>query len=189
MEYVILRASHPTYLNLQLPQEVAQLIEFDSAEERSGRTLARSIAFFARGPGVARVAASARAGGQIAIETVRQRLLATARLTDKLVFSLPDGLSRHLGLHLQPREAGGPRVTDDGILWFLPAPEYYDFRSQERAGKPWTGLHGGGLARVYVAKSELPGYPELEHLENRIEQEEWEPRSGLPNRAVRARPA
>jgi hypothetical protein len=189
MEYVILRASHPTYLNLQLPGEVAQLIEFDASEDRAGRTLARSVAFFARGTGVARVVSSARAGSQIPIETVRERLLATARLTDKLVFSLPEALSRHLGLHLQPREVGGPRMTDDGILWFLPAPEYYEFRAQERAGKSWTGIRGGGMARVYVAKSELPGYPELERLENRIEQEEWEAPPVAPSRPARLRPA
>ncbi|MCI4363273.1 MAG: hypothetical protein L3K13_03095 [Thermoplasmata archaeon] len=189
MEYVILRAAHPTYLNLQLPGEVATLIEFDDTEPRRSRTLARTIAFLSRGPGVVRVAASSRAEEFLPVETVRRRLLASARLSEKRVFALPTAVSRHLGLHIQAAEPGQPRFTDDSLLWFLPAPEYYEFRTQERSGKRWQGPSGGGLARVYLARSELPGHEELEEVEARIEREEWPARVELVARSGRGRAA
>ncbi|MGI0131794.1 MAG: hypothetical protein ACREDK_01665 [Thermoplasmata archaeon] len=176
MEYVILRAAHPTWLTLQLPNEVAQLIQYDPDEVRDLRSPGRGIAFLARGPGIVRVVASFRAPEILAIETVRNRFIAPARLTDKLVFNLPAPVVRHLGLQTSPRGPNDVRATDDSILWFLPAPEYYEFRARERSGKGWTGPSPGGFAHVYLTRSLLPFAPELSDLEARIEAEEWRPR-------------
>jgi hypothetical protein len=187
VEYVVLRAAHPTYLNLQLPTEVASLIELEGLEDRRGGTGGRTIAFLVRGPGVVRVVSSARAEEILPVETVRRRLLASARLTEKLVFALPAAVSRHLGLHIQSGGTGEPRFTDDAVLWFLPSPEYYEFRARERAPKGWTGPAGGGLARVYLSRSELPGKEELEEVDGRITREEWPARIELVGRSGRGR--
>ncbi|MCI4335021.1 MAG: hypothetical protein L3K04_05295 [Thermoplasmata archaeon] len=187
MEYIVLRAAHPTYLNLQLPTEVAELIEVDTGEGRRQRPNSRTIAFLARGAGVTRVVAASRAEEFLPVETIRRRVLATARLSEKLVFSLPAAVCRHLGLHIQSQTAGEPRFTDDSILWFLPAPEYYEYRARERSHRPWTGPSGGGLAKLYLARSDLSGHEELEELDNRIAREEWPARVELISRGPRAR--
>ena len=137
MEYVIVRAMHPTWLTMQLPAEVADLIGFRPGSGPD-REASRTIAFLARGSGIARVVASYPAREALAIETVRSRLLATARPGDKLLFTLPTPVADHLGLKVYSR---GPRVrgTDDSLLWFVPAPEYYEFRTVTAAGRPWAG--------------------------------------------------
>ena len=187
MEYVVLKAAHPTWLTLQLPNEVAQLIQYDPNEVRDLRAPGRGIAFLARGPGIVRVVASFRAPEILAIETVRNRFIAPARLTDKLVFNLPIPVVRHLGLQTQPRGPNETRATDDSILWFLPAPEYYEFRARERSEKGWNGPSPGGFAHVYLSKSLVPFPPELGDLEARIEAEEWRPRVEALQRPARPR--
>lgn len=176
MEYVVLRAVHPTWLNLQLPQEVAELIEYRPDEVRGLREPARGIAFLARGPGTVRVVAAFRAREVLAVETVHDRFIAPARLSEKLVFNLPGAVLRHLGLQVQPRGPNGTRATDDGVIWFLPAPEYYEYRAQERSRTGWNGPSPGGFAHVYLAKSVVPLAGDLSDLEDRIEREEWRPR-------------
>jgi hypothetical protein len=187
MEYVILKAAHPTWLNLQLPSEVSTLIQFDPKEVRELRNPGRGIAFLARGPGVVRVVASYRSPEILAIETIRNRFIAPARLTDKLVFSLPITVIRHLGLQTRPHGKNAGRTTDDGLIWFLPAPEYYEFRARERTEKGWTGPSTGGLAHMYLSKSLLPFSRDLEDLEARIEAEDWRPRIDALQKAVRPR--
>ncbi|HEV2449897.1 MAG TPA: hypothetical protein VGU43_05775 [Thermoplasmata archaeon] len=188
MEYVVLRAAHPTYLNLQLPTEVASLIELEEHGDRRRSLSGRTVAFLARGPGVVRVVAGARAEEILPVETIRRRLLANARLSEKLVFALPAAVSRHLGLHVQSGGSGEPRFTDDAVLWFLPSPEYYEFRARERARKGWSGPAGGGLARVYLSRSELPGREELDEMDGRITREEWPARLELVGHSGRGRP-
>ncbi|MGI0151419.1 MAG: hypothetical protein ACREC5_05735, partial [Thermoplasmata archaeon] len=61
-EYVVLRSMHPTYLNLQLPTEIGELIQYDPEEVRHRHAPARGIAFLARGLDVARVVPTFRAG-------------------------------------------------------------------------------------------------------------------------------
>ncbi len=187
MEYVVLRALHPTWLVVQLPQEVAQLLCYDPNEVQRLRPPAREIAFLARGPGVIRVVASYRSPEVIAIETVRNRFIAPARLNDKLLFSLPVPVARHLGLRVAFRGPSELRSTDDSLIWFLPAPEYYEFRARERAGKTWTGPSPGGPAHVYLAKSLLPFLPELDEMESRIEAIDWRPRTEALTRGPKAR--
>jgi len=177
MEYVVVRAMHPTWLTMQLPTEVATLIRFEPSTGGGATDGGRSISFLARGPGLARVIATHPAREALAIETVRSRLLATARPGDRLLFTLPAPVAEHLGLQVYSR---GPRVrgTDDSLVWFVPAPEYYEYRSLTAAGKAWTGPSGGPFAHVYIAKSLVP-FPkelgQLAELEYRIEQDEWRP--------------
>jgi hypothetical protein len=176
MEYVIVRAMHPTWLTMQLPTEVAQMIQF-APGAGDPTPASRSISFLSRGSGVARVIATHPAREALAVETVRGRLLSSARPGERLLFTLPAPVVQHLGLHVYSR---GPRVrgTDDSLVWFLPAPEYYEYRSVVERGKAWTGPSGAPFAHVYLAKSLLPPPyrpRELAELEFRIEDEEWRP--------------
>jgi hypothetical protein len=189
-EYVVLRAVHPTYLSLQLPTEVAEVIRFDPTELANLHAPARGIAFLARGSGVVRVVASFRAGELLPVETAKNRYLATAHLSDKLLFNLPEAVVHHLGIKTQERPPRRTEFTDDSLVWFLPAPEYYEYRALQRTRKGWAGPVDGGLAHVYLARSLIPWNRELEELERRIDVEEWHPRLQLleqlrkPRRAV-----
>lgn len=179
MEYVVVRALHPTWLAVQLPTEVAELIQFDPRTVRDLRSPGRGISFLVRGPGIVRVVASYAAREIIPVETVRNRFIAPARVSERLLFNLPAPVVRHLGLTTQARGPAGAKATDDGILWFVPAPEYYEFRAHERSPKGWSGPSPGGFAHVYLARSLLPMGPAfdgLNALESRIESEEWRPR-------------
>jgi hypothetical protein len=176
MEYVVVRAMHPTWLTLQLPTEVATLIQFDP-EAGAGVEASRSISFLARGPGIARVIATHPAREALAVETVRNRLLATARPGERLLFTLPTPVSHHLGLQVYSRGAR-VRGTDDSLLWVVPAPEYYEYRSVVGGGKPWTGPSSGPFAHVYLLKSLYPfprEFAGLANLEYRLEEDEWRP--------------
>ena len=179
MEYVVVRAVHPTYLSVQLPAEVAELIQFRPEEVRDLRSPARGISFLARGPGIARVLPSLAAGELLGVETIRNRYIAPARVSSKFLFSLPAPVVEHLGLRTQVREPTGVKSTDDGLLWFVPAPEYYEFRARSRTARGWTGPSTGGFAHVYLTRSVLPFGPAFEALaglEDRVEAEEWRPR-------------
>jgi hypothetical protein len=190
MEYVIVRATHPTWLTMQLPTEVAELIRFDPRAEE-GATAARSVSFLGRGPGIARVIATYPAREALAVETVRNRLLATARPGERLLFTLPSPVANHLGLKVYSRGAH-VKGTDDSVLWFVPAPEYYEFRSVLESGKTWGGPSSGPFAHVYLTRSLVP-FPKsldaLAELELDIEEEEWRPAVAALQRLGRGRRA
>ena len=188
-EYVVLRAVHPTYLNLQMPREVGELLLYEAREDGPGRGPNRGLAFLARGPGVLRVVPSLRAGDFLPVESARGRYLANAALTEKLIFNLPEAVVQHLGLHVQRRSPKEAPFTDDGLVWFLPAPEYYEFRARQRQPKGWAGPTGGGIAHVYLARSVLPWGGPLEEIERRIDLEEWRPRQEALSRVGRPRRA
>ncbi len=190
MEYVVVRATHPSWLTMQFPTEIAQLIGFDP---KSGvaAPAARSVSFLARGPGIARVVATYPAREALAVETVRERLLATARPGERLLFTLPGAVVDHLGLKVYSR---GDRVkgTDDTVVWLVPAPEYYEFRSVLESGKAWSGPASGPFAHVYLLRSLVPFPHELvglADLEYRIEEEEWRPTVATLQRVGRGRRA
>lgn len=188
MEYVIVRATHPTWLTMQLPTEVAQLIRYDPRAP-ADRAASRSISFLSRGPGIARVIATHPAREALAIETVRDRLLASARPGGRLLFTLPSQVAQHLGLRVVPR-GSGLRATDDTVLWLLPAPEYYEFRSVLDAGRAWTAPSGSPYAHVYMVRSLVPLPRELSRLaevEDHIEEDEWGPAIAALQRVGRAR--
>ena len=184
----MVRATHPTWLTLQLPSEVADLIRY-RPEEGPNREASRTIAFLARGPGLARVVASHPAREALAVETLRSRHIASARPGDRGIFSLPAPVVQHLGLKVYTR---GPRLrgTDDALVWFVPAPEYYEYRSLQEGGRAWTAPTGGAFAHVYLAKSLVP-FPrevgQLAELEYRIEEDEWRPAVAALQRVGRGR--
>lgn len=177
MEYVIVRAIHPTWLTMQLPLEVAELIRFQPGEKGSPES-SRAISFLSRGPGLVRVIATHPAREALAVETVRGRLLATARPGERHIFSVPTAVLRHLNVQVYSRGPRAGRGTDDRTIWFVPAPEYYEYRSVVESGKSWTGPANAPFAHVYVAKSLFPfprEFTQLAELELRIEDEEWRP--------------
>ncbi len=188
MEYVIVRATHPTWLTMQLPTEVGDLLRFQP-EEGPHREASRTVAFLARGPGIVRVIASHPAREALAVETVRNRLIASARPGDRHLFTLPSPVVQHLGLQVYSR---GPRLrgTDDTLVWLVPAPEYYEYRSVVENGRAWTGPTGGAFAHVYLTKSLVP-FPrelgQLAELEYRTEEEEWRPAVEALQRVGRGR--
>jgi hypothetical protein len=189
MEYVLLRAVHPTWLTAQLPVEVVDILRYPTPEGPD-RNAMRTIAFLARGPGIVRVIAPPVAREALAVETVRGRLLATAGPGDRHLFSLPTAVIRHLGLQVYSRGAKAGRGTDDGIVWFMPAPEYYEYRSVVGAGRTWSAPSSGPFAHVYLTKSLVP-FPrelsQLAELELRIEEEEWRPGIDALQRVGRGR--
>ncbi len=188
MEYVVVRAMHPTWLSMQLPVEVAELLQF-RPEEGPQREASRSVSFLARGPGLVRAVATYPAREALAVETVRNRLLATARAGERHLFTLPNPVVRHLGLQVY---AKGPhlRGTDDALVWFLPAPEYYEYRSVVGSGRTWNAPSSGPFAHVYLAKSLVPFPKEvayLAELEYRIEEDEWRPAVEALQKVARTR--
>ena len=176
MEYVVLRSVRPTWLTMQLPDDAAELLRYRAPTPRSALDRTGSIAFLSRGAGVARVVAGHLAKEAVAIEHVRDRFLASARPGDRKLFSLPSALLEHLGIVVTVGGPRGGRRTDDQVIWFLPAPEYYAYRTAEAAGGEYRGPSLGGMAHVYVAKSLLPGprgLSALGDMEEEIESVEW----------------
>ena len=178
MEYVVLATVRPTWLNLHLPSEVSNLIVHNPGLARGSSH--RTLAFLGRGPGVVRVVSGVSAADVLPIEIVRGRYLAPALATEGGVFNLPMPVIQYLGIQSQARPPRNARSTDDTLVWFLPAPEYYEFRAHEWSGRPWTGPATGGLAHVYLARAVLPLPVELSELrraEATIEGQEWRPRA------------
>ncbi len=188
MEYVVVRAMHPTWLSMQLPVEVAELLQF-RPEDGPHREQSQSVSFLARGPGLVRAIATYPAREALAVETVRNRFLATARAGERHLFALPNPVVRHLGLQVFSR-APHLRGTDDSLVWFLPAPEYYEYRSVVGAGRRWTAPSSGPFAHVYLGKSLVPFPKELStlaELEYRIEEDEWRPAVEALQKVARTR--
>ena len=131
--------------------------------------------------------ASFAAAEVIPLETMRNRYIAPAAVSVRGIFNVPGAVSRHLGLQVTPRADSEMRGTDDQVVWFLPAPEYYEYRALQRLKRPWTGPSTGGFAHVYLSRAILPIQPELFAMESAIESEEWKPRREAMARANRAR--
>jgi hypothetical protein len=185
VEYVVLSTVRPTWLNLQLPAEVASLIRHNAELARGSGP--RTLAFLGRGSGVVRVVSAVPAGDVLPIEIVRGRYLAPAATTERGVFNLPAPVIQYLGLKVQQRPPRKLRSTDDTMVWFLPAPEYYEFRAQEWSGQAWVGPSTGGFAHLYLARAVLPLPQELAELartEASIEGEEWRPRAEALGRPI-----
>lgn len=188
MAYVLLRSVHPTRLTMQLPQEVAEMLGLDS--DLSDQGTGHAISFLARGPGIARVLATASFREALAIEVVRDRLLASARPGEKFLFSVPAGLLRHLEVEVGVRGPQLGRGTDDRILFLMPEEEYRGLSMARSRGAPWTGLRRGSRAHIYVTKAIAPlprGLAQLSELERRIEEEEWRPGVAALQKAARTR--
>jgi hypothetical protein len=192
MEYVVLWASHPTWLTLQLPKDVGELIRYRPEGGRH-HDASRTISFLSRGPGVARVVSTYSTREALAVETVRGRLLASARPGERHIFTLPFALLSHLGIRIASHGPRAGRGTDDGIVWFAPAPEYYEYRSIAGSGRVYNQPSSGPFAHVYLASSMYPlpaAVEQVEELDHRIETEEWRPavrilqKMGRPRRVI-----
>ena len=187
MEYVVLTTVHPGWLTVHLPEEVAHLLQY-GADSAGARGPGRGLGFLARGPGVVRVVDSFRARELIPLESARGRYLALAHVSDQRLFNLPHAVLRYAGVQLLRREEGSAGwTTDDMLVWFVPAPEYYEYRARERRHEVWKGPSTGGLAHVYLARGLVPIYPELDDLEASIHDREWAPRIAALRRAGRPR--
>lgn len=189
MEFVVVWASHPSWLTLQLPKDVAELIGY-RPEEGVEHDSSRTISFLARGPRIARVVATHRAREALAIETVRGRLVASARPGDRRIFTLPNALTEYLGLRVLQRGPRAGRGTGDGLIWLAPAPEFYEFRSVVDEGKSYTGPSSGPFATVYVTNALYPfpsGMADLSDREKHIEEAEWRPAVRMLQRVGRGR--
>jgi len=161
---------------MQLPLEVAEMIGL--ASDASRTSPGHSISFLARGPGLARLVATASFREALAIEAVRERFLASARPGERYLFSVPAALLRHLEMEMGVRGPQLGRGTDDRILFLIPEEEYHDACAAKSEGASWAGPRGGGRAHIYVAKAVVPlprGIAQLSELERRIEEEEWRP--------------
>jgi hypothetical protein len=189
MEFVIVWASHPTWLTLQLPKDVGELIGYHP-EGGSEHDSSRTISFLARGPQVARVVATHRAREVLAIETVRGRLIASARPGDRRIFTLPNALTEYLGLRVLQHGPRAGRGTGDGLVWFAPAPEFYEFRSVADEGKVYSRPSNAPFAPVYVTNALYPfpnGLADLADREKQIEEAEWRPAVRMLQRVGRGR--
>jgi len=187
MEYVVLRAARPTWLNTQLPTDVAELLRL-AGPDGTPLAAAREIAFFARDGHVARVVGLPQGRDIVYAEQARQRSLGIAHVSSRALFNIPLAVQRHLALRSEARGPTAARTTDDAIAWFMPAPEYYEFRAYERARRRWSAPAGGGIAHVYLAKSVLPlaaSLDELARRESSIEELEWRPMVEAMERAAR----
>ncbi len=188
MAYVLLRSVHPTRLTMQLPQEVAEMIGLDSGAP--GKGTGHSISFLARGPGIARVLATASFREALAIEVVRDRFVASTRPGERFLFSVPASLLRHLEIEIGVRGPQLGRGTDDRILFLMPEDEYHDACASRSRGVAWAGPLGGSRAHIYVVKAVAPlprGLAQLAELERRIEEEEWRPGVAALQKVGRAR--
>lgn len=168
--WVALKAVHPSWSTVQLPQEVAELLGCRAEELSSLLRPARSIAFLARGPGVVRVVGMHRSATLLGEEMSANRVVDVAQLTDKLLFNLPDAVVRYLGLTVRPRGDRGGHGIEDGILWFLPELEYRSYREAGREGIRYSGLASGEAPHVYLTRSVLGDFRRgLEDLERSYE--------------------
>lgn len=175
MEYVILRSVRPTRFTMQLPTEAASLLRYRDPSAKSPADGTGSITFLARGTGIARAFATHLSKEVLAVESVRERFLTNARPGEGHLFAFPARLITHLGIEEYPLSPGRARGTDDTVVWFLPAREYYEYRAGERSGS-WKGPSVGGSAHVYVAKGILPiarGLMGLDRMESEIENGDW----------------
>lgn len=176
MEYVVVRSSHPTWLTTQLPADAVGLLKFRPPSAHSVSDGTGAISFLSRGAGIARVVASHLSRETLAFESVRGRLLATSRPGARHLFSLPTALLAYLGVEVSVRGPREGKSTDDQLLWFVPAEEYYSFRRAQAEGSAWHGPGAGGSGHVYLAKAILPpprGLAQLRAMDAAIERTEW----------------
>jgi len=121
---------------------------------------------------------------------VRGRLIASARPGDRRIFTLPNALTEYLGLRVLQRGPRAGRGTGDGLVWFAPAPDFYEFRSVTDEGGTYTKPSNAPFAPVYVTTALYPfpsGLADLPERERQIEEHEWRPAVRLLQRVGRGR--
>jgi hypothetical protein len=168
--WVVLKATHPSWCTAQLPGEVAELLGCRAEDLAPLTRPARGIAFLDRGPGVVRVVGMHRSARLLSVEMTANRVVDVAQLTEKMLFNIPDAVERHLGLKTYPRGDRGAQGTDDTLLWFLPETEYAFYRKETREGRGFPGLPDGETPHVYLTKALLGDFrPGLDAYERACE--------------------
>ncbi len=140
--WVVVKATAPRWLTLQIPRQVAELIGLDARAAKAWRR----IAFLDRGPGVVRVIALGGPASSAEKEPQLARTLAITTPSAGLLLKLPSAVRQHLGLRTLPRGLKRVQGTDDLVAWMVPEPELERVR-QEGVG---PGVH------VYLTKSVFP---------------------------------
>ena len=77
--------------------------------------------------------------------------VASAQLTEKMVFNLPTARANHLGIQISKTKRG--RATDDMVVWFTPADQYHELRRTTRGGRRPAGLPSGQEPKIYVSRN------------------------------------
>ena len=149
--WVVLKATTPAWCTLQLPGVIAKMIEV----KPQGGAPTNGIAFFNAGPDLVQVVS---AGGRGQLRPCRRRrelLLATASLTRKGVFHLPEAVIRHIGLRTLERADPGPRKVDDIVAWVVAESEWERYLSERRGAPPSNRVVD--VFHVYLLRSVFPG--------------------------------
>jgi len=192
LEYVVLTATCPTFLNTQLPSVVQSLLGFQPKTGGLNADASRSITFFARQPGVVRVVTTLQAQFVLGSEYAQNRYLGKASVASRGLFNIPAAVQRALRIRSEPHGDGNARITDDMVMWLVPAPEYFEYAGTVRRGRPWSRPSGSRFTHLYLAKSLLPADPLLASLtefESKVEAEEWQPRVEALQKIDRSRRA
>lgn len=155
--WVILKAGHPSWCYAQLPTEVAEMIGLKTEALVGASKPARMIAFLKRSSGVVRVISMAGSPELLSKEMARDRVLATALPSEKLVFNFPDALEQYLGLRTYASKAHpGQSRTKDSVAWVLRVDEYDRYRDATQEGGSFV-MKPGEEMHVYFAKSQFMG--------------------------------
>ena len=140
--WVVVKATAPHWFTLQVPRVIARALLLRSDLRRPDR----KMAFLDRGPGVAQVVPVYGAPSDVAAELASPRALAVATFTDRLLFTLPSAVRRHLQLRISRRGPGRAAGTNDLVAWMVPERE-------------WEETSPGGtprVVRVYLTRSQFP---------------------------------
>lgn len=180
MEYNLLSTQQPSVgFSMQMGQDIASFLQFHPELSTPRAPTNRHVAFLTRVPGILRVFPEVLSPWFIALEEERRRLLAKCLVSRERLFCFPQRAVDHLGIGTYEHAGRGIRSTDDTFAWFVPAPEYYEFKAALRRPKGWTGPGPGGFPHLYVARAVLPfrtSLDDLERTERRVEEGELQPR-------------
>lgn len=189
MEYNLLYVQQPSAgFSMQLGREVASFLRFHPEQSGGRHPSNRHLAFLTRVPGILRVLPETLSPWFVALEDERRRLLARALVSPNLLFCFPLRAVEQLGITTHPHPESGIRSTEDTFTWFVPAPEYYEFKAALRRPRGWTGPSPGGFPHLYVARGVVPfrsPLDELDRTERRIEDGELRPRLEALERVAR----
>lgn len=140
--WVVIRATAPHWLTLQIPRVIARMMGLRSDLLREGRRLA----FMNWGPGVTQVVPLMEGGAERRDASPHDPTLAIATFTVDLLFTLPSAVQNHLGLRIARRGRERVKGTDDIVAWMVPENEWREDEAPER----------GPLPRVYLTRSRFP---------------------------------
>lgn len=169
-EWVVWKATHPSWSYTQLPPEIAEMIGFTGVTAADASKMARTLAFLSRAPHVVRVICMAASPDLVAKELARGRIVAQALPDPRLSFNFPEDLRRHLGLRTYPsKKTPSATRTQDCIAWMLRLDEWDRFRDATMEGGDFK-LKRGEELHVYLARAQFPGIiPNLDLMERGVE--------------------